>query len=111
MLELRIVLGFGVSRLDYVLDVVPMSEARLRGCQRAVDKALLASLKLTRSSPRILLYVPLAAGGFGFPHLLDGGAERQVTGILRALCSRVSLARGLSRWLLRPARRAVSRRG
>ena len=36
ILALRVVLGFGVSRLDYALDVVPVAAVRLRPCQRAV---------------------------------------------------------------------------
>ena len=99
ILALRIVLGFGVARLDYVFDAMPVAPDRLRESQRAVDNALLASLQLPRSAARALLYTPLPGGGFGFPHLADRSAVRFVSGLLRLLDCRSVLAVRLTRWL------------
>ena len=100
ILALRIVLGFGVARLDYVFDAMPVAADRLRESQRAVDNALLTSLQLPRSAARALLYTPLPSGGFGFPHLADRAAVRFVCGLLRLLDCRSVLAVRLARWLL-----------
>ena len=69
VLVLRIVLAYVVSALDYVYDAMPPCPTHLRHTQRAVDRILTRALRVPRNVPRALLWMPVASGGLGFPHL------------------------------------------
>ena len=102
VLVLHIVLAHVVSALDYVYYAMPPCPTRLRHTQRAVNKVLTRALRVPRHVPRALLYMPVASGGFDFPHLYSPMRLRHVQGYLRAMDSRSVLVREKVRALSHP---------
>ena len=88
MLNLRIVLAYVVSALDYVYNATPPCPTRFRRTSRAEDRVLTGALQVPRNVPRALLWMPFAGGGFSFPHLYSPMCPRHVQGFLRAMDSR-----------------------
>ena len=65
-LTARLVLAFAVSKLDYVCAAMPSpSEPALLPCQLLVNSILRLSLRVSWSTPRGLIFAPLAVGDFG----------------------------------------------
>ena len=93
VLILRIVLAYVISPLDYVYEAMQPCPTRLRRTQRAMDGVLTKPLRVPRKVPRALLWMPIAGGGFGFPHLYCRMRLRHVLGYLRAMDSRSVLVR------------------
>ena len=93
VLVLRIVLAYVVSALDYVYEAMPPCPTRLRRTQRAVDRVLTRALRVPRNVPRALLWMPVAGGGFGFPHLYSRMRLWHVQGFLKAMDSHSVLVR------------------
>ena len=102
VLVLRIVLAYVVSALDYVYEAMPPCPTRLCHTQRAMDRVLTRALRVPRDVPRALLWMPVAGGGFGFPHLYSRVGLRDVHGFLRAMDSRSVLVRENVRALRHP---------
>ena len=102
VLVLRIVLAYVVSTLDYVYEAMPPCPTRLLHTQRAVDRVLTRAPWVPRNVPRALLWMPVAGGGFGFPHLYSRMRLRHVQGFLRAMDSRSVLVRENVRTLRHP---------
>ena len=69
VLVLRIVFACVVSALDYVYEAMPPCPTRLRCTQWAVDRVVTRALRVPHNVPRHLMWMPVAGGGFGFPHL------------------------------------------
>ena len=67
LLVLRVVLTFGVFALDYVQEAMPLHPQRLRKVQRAVDRVLTRALRVPRTMPYTLLWIPLDRDEFGIP--------------------------------------------
>ena len=65
----RILLAFGVSPLDYLTEAMPIPGDAVGGCQLLVDRIATMTLGIPRSALKCALYCPVAAGGFGVPHL------------------------------------------
>ena len=80
--------AYVVSALDYVYEAMPPCPTRLRRTQRVVDKVLTRALRVPRHVPGPLLWMPVASGGFGFPHLYNRLRLRHVQGLLGAMDSR-----------------------
>lgn len=99
ILALRIVLQFGIAKLDYVYEAMPPVPSQLSALQREVDVTALAALKLPKSMPKALLYAPLRARGFGVTHLATRLGLRYVLGFFKALNSRNALIKSSTRWL------------
>ena len=93
VLVLHIVLAYVILALDYVSEAMPPCAMRLRRTQRAVDRVLTRVLRVLRNVPKALLWMPVAGGGFGFPHLHSRMRLRHVQGYLRAMDSRSVLGR------------------
>ena len=102
VLVLLIILAYVVSALDYVYEAMPPCPMRLRRTQRAPDRVLTKVLWVPRNVPRALLWMPVAGGGFGFPHLYSRMRLRHVQGFLRAMDSRSILVRKNVRALRHP---------
>ena len=102
MLLLRIFLPYLVSALDYVYGAMPTRPTHHRRSQRAVDMVLSRALRVLRNVPKALLWMPVAGGGFGFPHLYSRMLLRHVQGYLRAMDSRSVLVREDLRALRHP---------
>ena len=93
VLVLRILLAYVISALDYVYEAMPPCPTRLRRTQQAVDRVLTRAPRVPRNVPRALLWMPVAGGGFGFPHLYSRMRLRHVQGFLSAMDSRIVLVR------------------
>ena len=78
VLVLRIVLAYVVLPLDYDYEAMPPCPPCLRRTWRAVDKVLTRALRVPRNVPRALLWMPVAGGGFAFPHQYSRMRHRHV---------------------------------
>ena len=65
----------------------------LRHTKWAVDRGLTRALRVPRNVPKVLLWMPVTSGGFGFPHLYSRIPLRHIQGYLRAMDSRSVLVR------------------
>ena len=80
ILLLRIIISYIVGGLDYVDDALPIHPSSCAALQRAVDGVVTLGLRVPRSAPKVFLYGPLRAGGFGVPVLRLRHSLRHVRG-------------------------------
>ena len=88
VLVLRIVLVYVISALDYVYEAMPPCPTRLHRTQRAEGRVLTKAPRVPRNVPRALLWMLVAGGGFGFPHLYSRMCLRHIVWYLKAMDSR-----------------------
>ena len=109
VLVLRMVLAYVISALDCVYQAMLPCPTRLHRTQRAVDKVLSRALRVPRNIPRARLCMPIASGGFGFPHLYSRLHLWHVQGYVKAMDSRSVLVRENVRALRHPNRQPLGR--
>ena len=96
----RILLAFGVSPLDYLTEAMPIPGDAVGGCQLLVDRIATMTLGIPRSALKCALYCPVAAGGFGVPHLRTRSQLRFMESMCWALNSRNTLVAQALRWFV-----------
>ena len=105
VLVLRIIIAHVISPVDYVYEAMPPCPPRLRHTHWAVDTVLTRALQVPWNVPRALLWMPVAGGRFGFPHLCGRMRFGHAQAFLRANDSRCVLVRENVRALRHSAHR------